>query len=138
MSPMLMERFEFPLNSSQIMGSSLFSACSHTDSRHGAMFPGMQTVTEAVTFFSIFTLRSKVMTIPYGARLYPRLAEAIGFCHSTILFPIIIHKMRRAERSWGGGRNPGYDLYDLVLGALPVHSAKCTEPRTGYMVNITT
>lgn len=103
MSPMLMERFEFPLNSSQIMGSSLFSACSHTDSRHGAMFPGMQTVTEAVTFFSIFTLRSKVMTIPYGARLYPRLAEAIGFCHSTILFPIIIHKMRRAERSWGGG-----------------------------------
>lgn len=58
------------LSSSQLMGSSLFPLCSHTDSSQGAAVPAMQAATEAlfVTSCSIIIL-CKVMTILYGDSL---------------------------------------------------------------------
>lgn len=114
MSPVLIERFKFPLSSLQIMGSSLFSVHSRTDSSHGAMFPGTQTVTEAlcVTFFSIFILCSKVTMITYGARGYPRSAEAIGFCHNTFPPPPQIN--RRNETCWKKGKQEIQGMNSMI------------------------
>lgn len=91
-----MERFELHLSSLQLMGSSLFAGCSHTDSSHGAMFPRTQTGTEAlsVTFFSIFMLCNNVRTVPYGARVYSRPAETVR----PDFIPIITGQMRYAEK----------------------------------------
>lgn len=72
--------------------------CSHTDSSHGATFPGMQTATQAlsVTSFSIFIL-CKVMTIPSGARVCPRPDEGTRFCHKNIFLP---DNNRPNEKCW--------------------------------------
>lgn len=68
--------------------------------------------------------------------VYPRPAEATGFCHDAIFFSIILGKMKQAK-SRGKKGALGYDVYDLILIVLPVYSGTCTELRTGYMADKT-
>lgn len=82
------------------------------------------------------------MMIPYGSRVYTRPAEAIGFCRNTSLFYFFFNPpQKQAKRYklkyWKRG-NLGHELCDLILRALPEHSAKYTDLRTGYMANKTT